>query len=118
MKFYYNGKLICTSKTHTYTHAVLTPAGDTFSRSSSREGAVKALRAKINEWEQIRSNYQNAIEALKAGRPYYFSKYGRREVKQSLSGKTVADYERQLAEAERIIADYNTYQVVELEARD
>ena len=118
MKFYYNGKLVRTSKTHAYTHAVLTPNGDTFSCSSSREGAVKALQAKINEWEQIRSNYRNAIKALEAGRPYYFSKYGRREVKQSLSGKTVADYDRMLAEAERIIANYNAHQIVELEARD
>ena len=44
MKFYYNGNLIRTSKTHVYTHAVLKPDGKPFACSSSLDGAKKAIQ--------------------------------------------------------------------------
>ena len=50
MKFYYDGELIRTSKTHTYTHAVVAPAAPqlmnrwvVFGCRSSLEGAEKLL---------------------------------------------------------------------------
>ena len=118
MKFYYNGNLIRTSKTHTYTHAVLKPDGKPFACSSSLDGAKKAIQKEIGGWETSKKNCREAIKAINAGKPYCFFQHGRMTIKVSLKGETVADYEKHIQEYDRIIEKYKSYQIVELEARD
>lgn len=118
MKFYYNGNLIRTSKTHTYTHAVLKPDGKAFACSSSLDGAKKAVQKEISGWEASKNNCRKAIKAINAGQSYYFCQHGRMTYKVSLKGETVADYERRMREYDSFIEMYKSYQIVELEARN
>ena len=118
MKFYYNGKLIRTSKNHVYTYAVLTPGGKTFACSSSLEGAKKAVQREISLCETIRNNYRNAIKAIEAGQSYYFAKESGQNWRKRLNGETVADFEKYISQVESNIAYYKAHQIVELEARN
>lgn len=118
MKYYYNGNLIRTSKTHTYTHAVMKPDGKAFACSSSFDGAKKALQKEINGWEASKNNCIRAIKAINAGQSYYFCQHGRMSYKVSLKNETVAYYERRMREYDTIIESYKSFQIVELEARN
>lgn len=117
MKFYYEGNLIRTSKSHNYTHAVLAPNGKAISCSSTREGAEKFKQSEINNWSRSVENHHSAIEAIKAGQKYYSFKEGNRTVKARVNG-TLESYERSLREAEKAVEIVRSYKVVELEARD
>lgn len=117
MKFYYEGALIRTSKSHHYTHAVLAPNGKAISCSSSREGAEKVKQSEINNWGRIVENHRSAIKAIEAGQKYYSFKEGNRTTKAHVNG-TLESYERALREAEKAVEIVRSYKVVELEARD
>lgn len=116
MKFFYNGKQIRTSKTHVYTHAVLTPEGKTFACSSSREGAEKAIQKEASWYEAIAFGYRNAIKAIEAGKKTYTAKEGRRTCTMLVTG-TLESNKKGLERIERAIATINCYKIVELEAR-
>lgn len=117
MKFYYNGKLIRTSKTNVYTHAVLAPEGKTIACSSSREGAEKAIRREASRYEVNAFGCRNAIKAIEAGRKTYTAKEGRSFYTQRVT-HPIEHYKKWLIHAERCIANINAYKIVELEARD
>ena len=116
MKFYYNGKLMRTSKTHTYTHALLTETGTLRSCHGSREAAEKELRALISQHETNIDDCKRAIKAIEKGQTYYFAGH-RQQYKCSLKGKTIEHYEEWIEKYKRIIAFFEKHQIVELEAR-
>lgn len=108
-KFYYNGKLVRTSKTHVYTHAVINEKGDVL-RCSSTEVLAKAfITSELSRAENEIIDSDKAIKALRNGEKGYSSTcYGRRKIWISFSrfGITVekcefsknacADYIRQV----------------------
>ena len=125
MKFYYNGKLMRTSKTHEYKFAIIWPDGTLSSCHGTREAAEKEYRRLISENETAIADDLKAIEALKAGRTYYDTKICRRWHRISLKGKDwggmnraeVATWESYIESHKRQIEKLNTRQIVELEAR-
>lgn len=120
MKFYYNGKLIRTSKNHEYTHAVIdiTDSGCV----GCRVGADKAeaiIRTEISQAERSIANCKTAIKALEAGKDGYFYKEGRRTwYCKFSSSNTIERYTESIEHLQNYIDRINnTWQVVELEAR-
>ena len=80
MKFYYNDKLVRTSITHHYTHAVIrSDTGNVLMCSTSEEGCKKYIRRYINEKYQGIENAKKALHAFNAGQKGYFNKFGRSE---------------------------------------
>lgn len=125
MKFYYNGKLMRTSKTHEYKFAIIWPDGTLSSCHGTREAAEKEYRRPISENETAIVDDLKAIEALKAGRTYYDTKICRRWHRISLKGKffdgtsrsDIGSWERSIECHKRQIERLNTRLIVELEAR-
>lgn len=126
MKFYYNGKLVRTSKTHEYHFGVYNPdTGHMISCHGTREGAEKEYRRMISAQEGCIANYNRAIKALENGKTYYEAKEGNRWIYVSLKGKTWDGEEygnpdtwrRWTESAMRRIEELSRRQIVELEAR-
>jgi hypothetical protein len=118
MKFYYNGKLIRTSKTHIYKFALLNYAGNCVTCSATYEGCLKEKNRRKSDNERRIENYGTMLKALKEGRQGYFVKDGRRGYYSRFTGKENAE---QLAEwLEALIKGRSYYEeekIVELEAR-
>ena len=124
MKFYYNGKLIRTSKTHIYTHACINIetmycAGC----SSTKEGAEKVKQDKIRVYESAIENYDLKISARKAGKAGFYHKDGRHTsyIRFDPNNKyhTIEYCETAKQECIEEIERINrVYQIVELEARE
>lgn len=111
MKFYYKGKLIRTSKTHNYTHAVM--LGNTLiSCASSYDLASKAYANYLNIYRGRKINSAKAMAALNAGQDYYINRRGDKITSQYMC--TYEGYAKMFEEAEHILK--NTH-IVELEAR-
>lgn len=80
MKFYYEGRLIRTSKTHHYTHAVInTENGKCLTCSGSRKGCEDFINRWNNESRQGIENVKAQIKALETGKNGYYCKWGREE---------------------------------------
>ncbi|MBQ2895041.1 MAG: hypothetical protein IJE92_05940 [Clostridia bacterium] len=79
MKFYYNGQLVRTSKTHTYTHAVIDGNGKARACASSFELAQKALARELNIPTHNNRFYLATLEALKQGKEFFY--YGSKKFK-------------------------------------
>ena len=79
MKFYYDGQLIRTSKTHHYTHACVAQGSDgkwcCISCSSSKAGAEKVKADKIREHERLIDSCNRAIKAHEDGKDGYYSRH-------------------------------------------
>lgn len=81
MKFYYEGKLVRTSKTHEYHYGIYDKHYKTMrSCHSTRELAEKELNTYINQPLNWIENEKNAIKALQSGKKYYFAKEGNRNI--------------------------------------
>ena len=68
MKFYYEDKLIRTSKTHVYTYALIGQNGKAITCSATREGCEKELLRRLHNIERSITNYENALKAQAAGK--------------------------------------------------
>lgn len=76
MKFYYDGQLIRTSKTHVYTHACIRKGENGYiclGCSSTRAGAEKVKIDKIRTLESAIYIYTARIEAIKAGKNGFYN---------------------------------------------
>ena len=76
MKFYYDGQLIRTSKTHIYTYACIRKEENGYvclGCSSTRAGAEKVKKDRIRELEGAIYSYTAKIEAIKAGKNGYYN---------------------------------------------
>ena len=66
MRFYYNGQLVRTSKTHHYTHAILLDDGKAATCSTTRKGCEDWIARLVNESRRGIENAEAAIKALTA----------------------------------------------------
>ena len=121
MKFYYNGQLIRTSKTHHYTHACISIKDGKYicqGCSSTRAGAEKVKNEVVTRFENSIFSYRARIEALKAGKSGYYSRKHEWISFKSYTCGTLEDNERWLESAledlERIKRDWT---IVEVEER-
>ena len=126
MKFYYNGKLVRTSQTHTYTHAVLDlETGECIGCRSSEQAAQQLAGERIRWRENEIENLQSAIKALKAGQTCYPFREGKHKGWTRFGPKVLADREAAIARREKRIEECRkeqawfkeNWKVVELEAR-
>lgn len=79
MKFYYQNKLIRTSKNHNYTHAVIdAQTGRCLGCRTTMDACKSIITEKINHCHQGIHNCNEIIKALEAGKSGYYSKDGRR----------------------------------------
>ncbi len=74
MKFYYNGKLVRTSKTHYYTHAVMTADNRLISCASSYELAQKSMLSNTATERDCLGFYKEELKNLKLGRNSFWYK--------------------------------------------
>lgn len=123
MKFFYNGKLVRTSKNHVYTHAVMDRATGGFKGCrSTREAAQALISAEIGRYRADIKRCHTAIQALEAGKPYYMVKergYSYKVYFARLENPTREWFQKIIADEERYIAYLEqNWIVVELEARE
>ena len=115
MKYYYNGKLMRTSN-HVYTHAVIDNNGKCVACRNGYANAVKAKNAERSDKAIREAN--NAINALKAGRSYYFFKIGQCSYKHTFEAKdTIERYQGVIERANEWNKVVDSWQIVELEAK-
>lgn len=125
MKFYYNGKLMRTSKNHDYKYAIIWDDETLGSCHSSLEAAQKEFRRPISEAESAIADDLRAIKALQNGKTYYDTKVCRRWYRVNLKGKDalgrsmneVSYWENCIERHKRHIEKLKTRKIVELEAR-
>ncbi len=120
MKFYYNGKLVRTSKTHAYTHAVIDiTTGGCKGCRTSKESAEAVISSEIAQYSKKNDNYKTAIKALENGKSGYYGKDGRRTYYEKFASEdTVEKYNRWIAVNDEYIEEIKAnWKVVALEAR-
>lgn len=118
MKFYYNNKLIRTSKTHIYTHALIDQNGKAVTCSATREGCEKELSRRIREIEQRMVNHENALKAQASGKTQVMWKDGRSSYYMKLNQLSLDHFAEYIeAEKEMIRIRKHEWKIVELEAR-
>jgi PIN domain nuclease of toxin-antitoxin system len=117
MKFYYNGKLMRTSKNHDYKYAIVSANDGLWSCHSTLEAAEKEYRRPIAEAETNIHDDMVAIEMLNMGRNYYEIKICKRWHRISLKGKDKAYFENHIESNKARIENLKTRRIVELEAR-
>lgn len=124
MRFYYNGNLIRTSRTHHYTHALLNSRGGAVMCSAKRSACESFKQSAINHCLQGIENGKSAIKALEAKRGGYWRKEGRKTEWYSFSEleewgmRPKAKYEEIIAEMEHKLQLFQSWQIVEIEERD
>lgn len=123
MKFYYNGKLVRTSKAHVYTHAVIDQAsGSLKGCRSNKDAALSIISSQISRYETDIKNCEIAIKALKAGKSYYVVKERGRSYPirfKDIEDPTVDGYTKWIElDKKRIEYIRENWKVVELEARE
>lgn len=75
MKFYYNGKLVRTSKNHVYTHAVIDQKNESLKGCrANKDTALSIISSEISRIEKEIKDCKTAIKALEAGKSYYVIK--------------------------------------------
>ena len=120
MKFYYQDKLVRTSKNHIYTHAVIDQATNKLIGCRSTKEAAEAVKSsEISRYRTDINNCKRAIKEYEAGKSYYFVKIAGRSCPIKFGSKTPKDFEEYIksdeANIERVTKDWI---VVELEARE
>ena len=117
MKFYYNDKLVRTSKTHEYRYGVYhTKIDKVIACSASKDGAQSFIDAKIADLNRRIENNENALKAIAKGKTHYDYKDGRKTYYEKVSSEEshkewLKDYKEILENVKR------THKIVELEAR-
>lgn len=118
MKFYYNGQVIRTSKTHVYTHAVInTNTGECKGCRSNRKGAEQIISSEISAQKSNIEDVKAQIKALEQGKRIYRCKCGKRSYYEKI-WNSKKELEEWLAAYENRIKNVTeNWKVVELEAR-
>lgn len=118
MKFYYDGKLIRTSKTHHYTHAVVnTATGKCLTCSSTLKGCEQFVSSHLNGYRCGIKNCKTAIKAIEDGKTRYNFTDGRRTFVEKIYW-TKEEYEERIADREDSIERIEkNWKIVELEER-
>lgn len=119
MKFYYNGKLIRTSKTKHYTHACVNKVtGNAINCSTTYDGAFREKGRRISSYRESIENCKSAIASLEHGHKYYYAKIGRTTWKEEADG-TIEEYKASIKRMEDDIAWVTeNWIIVEVEERD
>jgi hypothetical protein len=121
MKFYYNGKLVRTSKTHEYKYAVIATNRDdkVLTCSTTKNGAQAFINRYISEREDDIKTSENIIKAIESGARGFYAVRGRKTDYINIRDDHSVEYSRgRIEECKRAIEFYLTYwKVVELEAR-
>lgn len=112
MKFYYNGELVRTSKTHEYSHGVL-HNGKVVSCHAGRDLAVKAMNSRISQAESRIRDCREAVAAIERGERFFWTKFGG----SSYRAEVVATKEHYLLSIEQWKEYQKGFEIVELEAR-
>ena len=120
MKYYYNGNLIRTSKTHAYTHAVIDISTmKVIGCRNSLENAETLRTSEINTIIRWIENYKNKLKCFKDGKSKYGWKEGRKTWYTSFKS---TDTEESILEAIKMNEEFletvkKNYKVVELETQ-
>lgn len=119
MKFYYDGKLVRTSKTHDYKFAIMWPDGECTSCHGTLEAAKKEYRRRIAEIEGAISEDRQIIQAIRQGREYFRYKVCRTWFRIKLTGEKgrVEYWEEEIAQLNKRIEELEARRIVDLEAR-
>ena len=119
MKFYYGGKLLRTSKTHYYTHALLTETGVLVGCSSSKEGCEKLRKTYMSDYYDAIHNEEETIKAIAAGRSYVYCKFGRREYREKITAADTIEGSREhIEKCRKEIERRSNWPIVELTAAE
>ena len=119
MKFYYDNKLIRTSKSHAYTHALIDQNCKAVTCSATREGCEKEHSRLVRKLEQIIQNRENALAARAAGKTQVKWLDGRKTYYLKLNERRYLDEFSKYIEADRkrLHTMIHDWKIVELEAR-
>lgn len=120
MKFYYNGKLVRTSKNHVYTHAVINENGGCIACSSTRKGAEQVISSEISYNERRLQTQLNKKKAIEEGAAGYWDVSERKHYWEKFRGKdyqTLEYAEEQIEWYKKQIEVVRSWKVVELEAK-
>ena len=119
MKFYYNNKLVRTSKTHEYKYALIWEGREKVEMcSGTREGCEKEITRRINVRLEAIENEKAIITAIKAGKNKYMCKEGRRSYYIELPTKDISEVEGWIENRKNAIEEIRkNLKLVELEAR-
>ena len=120
MKFYYQDKLIRTSKNHNYTHAVInTKTGACVGCRTSEQACQSLINSEVNRYYQGIENGHKAIDALEAGKAGYYSKDGRKSWYIKFDSRLTVEYYKEHIQVSRQSLKYisDNWKIVELECR-
>lgn len=120
MKFYYNGKLVRTSKTHEYKYGVYSANQDkVIACSATREGAEAHITRIMSDSRDRLKTYEGALKALKAGASGFDSYFGRRSTYIRFRQEHTEKYFTEQIDyyKENLIKIRNNCKIVELEIR-
>lgn len=120
MKFYYNDKLIRTSKNHVYTHAVInTETGSLIGCRSSLRGAQDLKASYESECRTGIHNAEAAIKAKENKKSYYIVMIGHRSFPQKFIKEDTIESLKEWKQdcIERLERIQKTWAVVELEQK-
>ena len=120
MKFYYNGKLMRTSKNHIYTHAVINERGGLIGCRANREAAEAIISAELSTLQRGLKNGEIKKKAIESGATRYRVSTGRISYWEPVRDTdTIERCDEWIASRrEKIEAVRIGWQIVELEARD
>lgn len=119
MKFYYNGKLVRTSKTHEYHFGILNADGTKVtSCHGTYEAAMKEMNRRPGEIRSRIAELETGIKAIQAGKSYYLTKICGRTYKVSIGKDTEEDYRHYIDQNRDALNRLAKRKIVELEARD
>ena len=110
MKFFYNGKLIRTSRSHEYKYAAITANGNCLCCSSTLDGCVKLLEQKTANGKGWLRNYEQVYNGT------FVEKKGGWEVK-DIMGMFNDSLDELKNEIDRLKAYYDGIKIVELEMK-
>lgn len=122
MKYYFEGQLIRTSKTHHYAYALIKREDDgivCIACSSTKAGAEKPKRDRIRELNKGIANAERNIKALEEGKSGVYSKgYGFVKFSEMHeSCRTIEGNKEWIEDNKRCLAKLEQYEVVEIEER-
>lgn len=92
MKFYYEGRLLRTSKNHHYTHALISEKGNLIGCSTSYAGADKLRSPWLALYRDGAKTTESQIRALTTGKRFYSRYDGRTEYREALTAKDTLEY--------------------------
>ena len=119
MKFYYNGKLMRTSKNHIYTHAVVEEDKYLIGCRANKDSARSLITSEIFRLEQGIKNAEAHIKAMQRGDKMYKAIEGRRSYYMPIyKSDSIEDTEKYIeSNKKRIEFIKENWKVVELEAK-